>query len=61
MAGLLLGLGLFGGWLPSVNAKSAADYFVHSLPGAPEGVPLLKMYAGYVYAPLAMNSSLSWY
>jgi carboxypeptidase D len=26
-------------------AKSAADYYVHSLPGAPEG-PLLKMHAG---------------
>ena len=26
--------------------KSAADYFVHSLPGAPE--PLLKMYAGHI-------------
>lgn len=25
--------------------KSAADYFVHSLPGAPPG-PLLKMHAG---------------
>lgn len=29
----------------SVSAKSAADYYVHSLPGAPEG-PLLKMHAG---------------
>ena len=27
--------------------KTAADYFVHSLPGAPDG-PLLKMHAGYV-------------
>jgi carboxypeptidase D len=27
--------------------KTAADYFVHSLPGAPEGQPLLKMHAGY--------------
>ncbi|CAG8949811.1 hypothetical protein HYFRA_00004135 [Hymenoscyphus fraxineus] len=27
--------------------KTAADYFVHSLPGAPEG-PLLKMHAGHV-------------
>ena len=34
--------------LPVVHAaeKSAADYFVHSLPGAPS--PLLKMYAGHV-------------
>lgn len=27
------------------NAQSAADYYVRSLPGAPEG-PLLKMHAG---------------
>lgn len=27
--------------------KTAADYFVHSLPGQPDG-PLLKMHAGYV-------------
>lgn len=26
-------------------ASSAADYYVHSLPGAPDG-PLLKMHAG---------------
>lgn len=36
--------------------KTAADYFVHELPGAPEG-PLIKMHAGCVaelfcYAPL---------
>lgn len=32
--------------LPAVNAdKTAADYYVHSLPGAPDG-PLLKMHAG---------------
>lgn len=39
---------LFAMWLPLVRAqeKTAADYFVHSLPGAPE--PLLKMYAGHV-------------
>lgn len=30
---------------PLVSASSAADYYVHSLPGAPEG-PLLKMHAG---------------
>jgi len=29
----------------SVFAKSAADYYVRSLPGAPDG-PLLKMHAG---------------
>ena len=36
--------------LPAMAAdtgKAAADYFVHSLPGQPEG-PLLKMHAGYV-------------
>lgn len=34
--------------LPFAQAqeKTAADYFVHSLPGAPD--PLLKMYAGHV-------------
>jgi hypothetical protein len=32
---------------PASAEKSAADYYVHSLPGAPEG-PLLKMHAGYV-------------
>lgn len=33
--------------LPLASAqKSAADYFVHSLPGAPE--PLLKQYAGHI-------------
>lgn len=29
----------------SASAKSAADYYVRSLPGAPAG-PLLKMHAG---------------
>jgi carboxypeptidase D len=28
-----------------VSASSAADYYVHALPGAPEG-PFLKMHAG---------------
>ncbi|KAK4996389.1 Cell death protease, partial [Elasticomyces elasticus] len=34
--------------LPSIStaAKTAADYFVHSLPGAPQ--PLLKMHAGHI-------------
>lgn len=34
--------------VPAVYAadKSAADYFVHSLPGAPKDKPLLKMHAG---------------
>ncbi|KAK5129370.1 Cell death protease [Meristemomyces frigidus] len=35
-------------WLPTLAAadKSAADYFVSALPGAPS--PLLKMYAGHI-------------
>lgn len=35
-------------YLPWTHAqkKAAADYYVHSLPGAPE--PLLKMYAGHI-------------
>jgi hypothetical protein len=33
-------------WTSSVTAeKTAADYFVHSLPGQPDG-PLLKIHAG---------------
>lgn len=30
------------------TAKTAAEYFVHSLPGAPAGVPLVKMHAGHI-------------
>jgi len=34
--------------LPTAYAeKTAGDYFVHSLPGAPDG-PLLKMHAGHI-------------
>ncbi len=34
-------------WVSIVTAeKTAADYYVHSLPGQPDG-PLLKMHAGY--------------
>lgn len=40
--GALLSLSL---WPALVMAKSASEYFVHSLPGAPEG-PLPKMHAG---------------
>lgn len=33
--------------IPRANAEqNAADFFVRSLPGAPDG-PLLKMHAGY--------------
>jgi len=52
MAGLLIGLSLLACWPASVNAKTAADYYVRSLPGAPEGIPLRKMYAGYVILQL---------
>lgn len=31
-----------------VAAKTQADYFVSSLPGAPPGEQLEKMFAGYV-------------
>jgi carboxypeptidase D len=34
-------------WAPVVTAKSAADYFVRNLPGAPAEPPI-KMHAGYV-------------
>ncbi|KAI1081055.1 Alpha/Beta hydrolase protein [Whalleya microplaca] len=44
-AGLLLSL---SGWVSSAAADaSAGDYFVHSLPGAPEG-DLVKMHAGHI-------------
>lgn len=35
-------------WLPSCVAKTAADYYVHSLPGAPAGEPLRRMHAGHI-------------
>lgn len=37
--------------------KTAADYFVHSLPGAPDG-PLLKMHAGYVVEIILLFKTL---
>jgi carboxypeptidase D len=47
--------------MPAVHAdKTAADYFVSSLPGAPEG-PLLKMHAGYADAiSLNRNDLILW-
>jgi carboxypeptidase D len=36
----------------AAGGKSAGDYFVHSLPGAP-AEPLVKMHAGYVFHPKA--------
>ncbi|KAJ5489603.1 Pheromone-processing carboxypeptidase kex1 [Penicillium diatomitis] len=41
----------------AVAAKSAADYFVHSLPGAPDG-PLLKMHAGHIEVDEEHNGNL---
>ncbi|KAJ5689753.1 hypothetical protein N7462_004145 [Penicillium macrosclerotiorum] len=38
-------------------AKSAADYYVHSLPGAPDG-PLLKMHAGHIEVDPESNGNL---
>jgi carboxypeptidase D len=37
-------------------AKSAADYYVHSLPGAPE--PLLRMYAGHIEISAQHHSNI---
>ncbi|KAI9888573.1 MAG: Cell death protease [Vezdaea aestivalis] len=36
--------------------QTAADYFIHSLPGAPE--PLLKMHAGHIMVNEASNANL---
>jgi carboxypeptidase D len=46
MAALSLGLLTSLSWIPTAYAdkKTAADYYVDTLPGAPE--PLLKMHAG---------------
>ncbi|KAK3359035.1 Alpha/Beta hydrolase protein [Lasiosphaeria hispida] len=45
-------------WTASVVAGPAAgDYFVHSLPGAPEG-PLLKMHAGHIEVTPEHNGNL---
>ncbi|KAF2204713.1 alpha/beta-hydrolase [Delitschia confertaspora ATCC 74209] len=48
MAALAYGLLASMSWIPGSSAedKTAADYFVSSLPGAPE--PLLKMHAGHI-------------
>ncbi|KAA8652239.1 hypothetical protein EYZ11_002282 [Aspergillus tanneri] len=40
-----------------VSAATAADYYVHSLPGAPEG-PLLKMHAGHIEVDEKSNANL---
>ncbi|KAF7595744.1 Cell death protease [Aspergillus hancockii] len=56
MSSWLLPLILFGS-SPLALAKSAADYYVHSLPGAPEG-PLLKMHAGHIEVDPQNNGNL---
>jgi carboxypeptidase D len=42
-----MAIGLLGTPAAAQGSKTAADYFVHSLPGQPDG-PLVKMHAGYV-------------
>ncbi|KAK4158512.1 Alpha/Beta hydrolase protein [Chaetomidium leptoderma] len=46
-------------WTATLAAaeKSAGDYFVHSLPGAPEG-PLVKMHAGHIEVTPENNGNL---
>ncbi|EOO00356.1 putative carboxypeptidase kex1 protein [Phaeoacremonium minimum UCRPA7] len=44
-------------WTATVDANSAADYFVHELPGAPEG-PLIKMHAGHIEITPEHNGNL---
>ncbi|KAH6840711.1 pheromone-processing carboxypeptidase KEX1 [Chaetomium sp. MPI-CAGE-AT-0009] len=46
-------------WTATLAAadKSAGDYFVHSLPGAPEG-PLVKMHAGHIEITPETNGNL---
>ncbi|KAF2437304.1 alpha/beta-hydrolase [Karstenula rhodostoma CBS 690.94] len=54
LGGLLASLA----WLPggAAEEKTQADYFVHSLPGAPE--PLLKMHAGHIEVDAEHNGNL---
>ncbi|KAK2615646.1 hypothetical protein N8I77_002384 [Diaporthe amygdali] len=45
-------------WLDTVSAqKSAADYFVHALPGAP-ATPFIKMHAGHIEVTPEHNGNL---
>ena len=48
-------------WAYMISAeKKASDYYVHSLPGAPDG-PLLKMHAGCVSpAQVDLRPGVSW-
>ncbi|ORY62994.1 pheromone-processing carboxypeptidase KEX1 [Pseudomassariella vexata] len=51
------GLLMLTPWMSTVTAEpTAADYFVHSLPGAPE--PLVKMHAGHVEITPEHNGNL---
>lgn len=43
--------------LPSWAEKTASDYYVHSLPGQPDG-PLLKMHAGHIEVDHEHNGNL---
>lgn len=42
---------------PAMATLAAGDYFVHSLPGAPEG-PLLKMHAGHIEVTPEHNGNM---
>ncbi|KZL68526.1 serine carboxypeptidase [Colletotrichum incanum] len=44
-------------WAPAVAAQSAAEYFVHDLPGAPKE-PFIKMHAGHVEVTPEHNGNL---
>ncbi|KAI0015987.1 Alpha/Beta hydrolase protein [Xylariomycetidae sp. FL0641] len=44
-------------WLAPAVAQSAGDYYVHELPGAPEG-PLVKMHAGHIEVNPEHNGNL---
>ncbi|KAF2461495.1 pheromone-processing carboxypeptidase kex1 [Lineolata rhizophorae] len=59
MAALACGLAYSFAWLPVSRGadKTAADYFVSSLPGAPDG-PLLKMHAGHIEVTPEHNGHL---
>ncbi|KAF3760867.1 hypothetical protein M406DRAFT_99401 [Cryphonectria parasitica EP155] len=43
--------------IPAASAQSAADYFVHALPGAP-ATPFIKMHAGHIEVTPEHNGNL---
>ncbi|KAL2269140.1 hypothetical protein VTJ83DRAFT_3986 [Remersonia thermophila] len=59
LSALVAALSLSLSWAvaPVAADKAAADYFVHSLPGAPEG-PLVKMHAGHIEVTPEHNGNL---